>query len=316
MKNELLHWIALTLVPGVGSVNAKNLISYCGGPADVFRKSRSRLMRIPGIGQATADAITSFHDFERAEQELAFIEKRKIRALPYTHPEYPFRLKEAEDAPVVIYCRGEINLNATRTVAVVGTRRATAYGKEFTEQFMAGLAHSGCMVVSGLAYGIDVYAHRAALQHGIPTVGVLAHGLHTLYPMQHKTTADKMMKNGGLVTEFLSGQDADKENFPKRNRIVAAMCDATVVIETAYKGGAMITAELANGYNRDVYAVPGRTTDEFSAGCNALIKGNKAALIEGATDFLFQVGWDETPRKPTRRQHLNLSIDEDRKSVV
>jgi len=314
MNHDLLHWIALTQVPGVGSVNAKILISYCGSPEEVFKKNKAKLMRIPGIGEVTAAAIASYTDFERAAHEVAFIQKHSIKALPYTHPEYPYRLKEAEDAPVIIYYLGNANLNAPKTLAVVGTRKASEHGKAFTERFIADLASSGCLIVSGMAYGIDICAHKAAVQNHLPTVGVLAHGLHTLYPSAHHNTAKKMKENGGLLTEFLSGQDADKENFPKRNRIVAAMCDATLVIETAQRGGAMITADLANGYNRDVFAVPGRVTDELSAGCNLLIKKNKAALIESAADFLFQMGWEQELAKERAHRKkalpVNLTIEE------
>ncbi|MFA7381287.1 MAG: DNA-processing protein DprA [Bacteroidia bacterium] len=312
-----VFWIALTMIPGVGPVMAKHLVSYCGSAEEVFRQKKTKLMRIPGIGEKTAESIAAFHDFSEAEQEIVFAQKHKIKILPYVHTDYPERLKNCEDGPVVLYHLGETNLNAARILAIVGTRKNTDYGRAFTEQLLNELQNSGCLIVSGMAYGIDIIAHKAALQNNLPTVGVMAHGLHTLYPSAHKSTAKKMIENGGgLLTEFRSTQNTDKENFPKRNRIVAGMCDATVVIETAFKGGAIITAELANDYNRDVFAVPGRANDTMSEGCNQLIRKNKAALIQSGADLLEMMGWQPANNKRTAKTSMLLNLTIEEQSIV
>jgi DNA processing protein len=303
-------WIALTLIPGVGPIVAKNLVSYCGNAEEVFRQKKGRLTRIPGVGEKTADAIAAFNDFSEAEQEVAFARKHQIQILPYVDPAYPERLKNCDDGPVLLYYKGNANLNAEKVIAIVGTRKCTEHGKLLTEQLVRDLRQSGCLIISGMAYGIDIAAHKAALQENLPTVGVLAHGLHTLYPSTHKNTAVKMLTNGGLLTEFRSTENADKENFPKRNRIVAGMCDATIVIETAAKGGAIITAELANDYNRDVFAIPGRPGDVMSEGCNLLIRKNKAALIQSAADVMELMGWEITQTAPKKTVVRNLTIEE------
>lgn len=303
----LLHQIALTLIPGVGDVLAKNLISYCGSVEEVFKTKKSHLLKIPGVGEKIASAVYSFNTFGRAEQEICFIEKHNVKPLFYLEPEYPKRLKQIEDAPVMLYYLGEGDLNCSKIVGIVGTRKSTDYGKACVDQLIEQLAETGCLILSGLAYGIDIHAHRGALKHKLPTVGVLAHGLDRMYPGQHTATAKKMVENGGLLTEFMSGSNPDRENFPKRNRIVAGLCDVLVVVETAEKGGAMITAELANGYNKDVAAYPGRASDEYSAGCNKLIKSNKATLITDANDLYYLMGWKNA--KPVIKVQQTLPLD-------
>jgi DNA processing protein len=305
----LIYQIALTLIPGIGDVLAKNLISYCGGIREIFSTKRSHLLRIPGIGEKLATAIVQFNDFKRAEKEIAFIEKHHIRPLFYLDPSYPQRLRQIDDAPVLLYSIGEADLNNPKIVGIVGTRKASEYGKTCTEQLVKDLADSGCLILSGLAYGIDIHAHRDALKFGLPTVGVLAHGLDRIYPSQHTTTAKKMLaQEGGLLTEFMSETNPDRENFPKRNRIVAGLCDVLVVVETAERGGAMITAELANGYNKDVAAFPGKVNDEYSKGCNKLIRTNRASLITGITDLNYLMGWNTDQPKPSPQQSLPLNL--------
>ncbi|MES2560918.1 MAG: DNA-processing protein DprA [Bacteroidota bacterium] len=304
----LLHQIAITLIPGVGDVLAKNLISYCGGVEEVFRTKKSHLLKIPGVGEKVASAVYAFKDFKRAEQELSFIEKHKVKPLFYLEKNYPVRLKQIEDAPVMLYYLGEGDLNNSKIVGIVGTRKASEYGKACVENLVAQLAETGCLILSGLAYGIDIHAHRDALKYKLPTVGVLAHGLDRLYPAQHTATAKKMVEKGGLLTEFISGSNPDRENFPKRNRIVAGLCDVLVVVETAEKGGAMITAELANGYNKDVAAFPGRVNDEYSKGCNKLIKSNKATLITNTDDLYYLMGWNNSKPKPKVQHMLPLDL--------
>jgi DNA processing protein len=281
------------MVPGVGDINAKKLIAYCGGAEAVFREKRKNLLKIPGLGETTANAILSANVLERASREIDFIEKHKIRPLFFLDKDYPFRLKNCVDSPVMLYCKGSAILNSDRIVGVVGTRRATAYGKEVCRKLIRELSMSGLLVVSGLAYGIDTCAHKSALDNQVPTVAVLAHGLDRIYPEQNRSLADKMIENGGLLSDYLSETNPDRENFPKRNRIIAGMCDALVVVETAMRGGAMITANIANSYNRDVFAFPGKTTDNWSEGCNFLIKTNKAALIQSADDIRYIMQWED-----------------------
>jgi DNA processing protein len=310
-QQTLLYQIAITLIPGVGDVLAKNLISYCGGVEEVFKTKKSHLLRIPGVGEKIADAVFSYSDFKRAEQELLFIEKHNVQPLFYLDKNYPQRLKHYDDAPAMLYYLGNADLNNPKIVGIVGTRKASEYGKNCVAQLVEQLSETGCLILSGLAYGIDIHAHKDALTHNLPTVGVLAHGLDRIYPAQHKTTAKKMLDNGGLLTEFMSETNPDRENFPKRNRIVAGLCDALVVVETAERGGAMITAELANGYNKDVAAFPGRVNDEYSQGCNKLIKTNKASLITCSDDLYYLMGWNSNKPKPIQQQLLPLDLSKD-----
>lgn len=315
-KLDLLYQIAITQIPGIGDVLAKNLISYCGGVEEVFRQKRTKLLRIPGIGERLADAIVSFNDFSLAENELVFMEKHRIQPLFYLDKEYPMRLKQYAESPVMLYYLGNADLNNAKIVGIVGTRKASDYGKSFVDELSADLAESGCLVVSGLAYGVDIHAHRAALKNNLPTVGVMAHGLDRIYPGQHKATAKKMLEKGGLLTEFTSGTNPDRENFPKRNRIVAGLCDVLVVVETAIRGGAMITAEIANYYNKDIMALPGRINDTYSQGCNHLIKTNKAAIITKASDLFELMNWDLSHKAKPLQASLPLNLTEEESGIL
>jgi DNA processing protein len=289
---KLKFEIALTLIPGVGSVIAKNLVSYCGSPEAVFKSKESLLLKIPEVGKVVASQIINHSVFESAEKEVSAVRKKKIETVFYTEKNYPARLKNCIDAPVMLFYKGDIDFNPKKTIAIVGTRNATDYGKNFCETFISDLQKHNVQIVSGLAYGIDICAHKAALKNNLSTVAVLAHGLDRIYPSVHKSTTEKMLDNGGIVSEFITGTNPDRENFPKRNRIVAGMCDAVIVVEASLKGGALITADIASSYNRDVFALPGRIQDEYSQGCNSYIKINKAAMIESATDLEYQLGWD------------------------
>lgn len=314
--DELLKYkIGITLIPGIGDVLAKNLISYCGSIEGVFKEKKAKLQKIPGIGLVLADAIRNHNVLERAEQEIKFIEKYKIAPLFYLDDDYPQRLKHCHDSPVMLYYKGKADLNSKRIVSVVGTRNATLYGKKICQDLINGLADHDVLIASGLAYGVDICAHKTALTNDLPTIGVLAHGLDKIYPAAHRSTAEKMLVKGGLLTEFLSQTQPDRENFPKRNRIVAGMADATIVIESKDEGGSLITADIANSYNRDVFAFPGKVDDEYSVGCNRLIKNNKAALIESATDVLRLMGWEKQKQKKKTVQQkslfLNLSPEEE-----
>jgi DNA processing protein len=314
MTNDLLYQLALTHVPQIGCVHAKLLIEQYHSAEAIFKASISQLEKTEGIGTVRARHIKQFRDFAKLEKELDFIEKYKIKPLFLTHPEYPQRLLHCYDSPTMLFYRGNANLNAPRIVAVIGTRINSGYGKQLTENLVQTLAQYNALVVSGLAFGIDAIAHKAALQHHTPTVGVLAHGLDCLYPTEHTNLAKEMIQQGGgLITEFCSDITAEKHHFPIRNRIVAGMCDAVIVIETGTKGGSMITADLANGYNRDVFAYPGRVTDAKSAGCNSLIKNNKAILLTNPQDLAETLGWKEPQRKnyqPQKELFVNLNAEE------
>ena len=313
MTNDLLYQVALTLVPHIGDVHAKTLINLYGNAADVFKAKKKDLENIEGIGTIRAKSIKQFTDLSRAEEEIKFIEKFKITPLFITANGYPKRLLNCYDSPAMLYYRGNADLNASRIISIVGTRNHGEYGRAVTEKIIEDLREENILVVSGLAFGIDTIAHKAVLKHNLKTVGVLAHGLDRIYPPQNKTLAKQMTVQGGLLTDFISNTNPDKQNFPKRNRIVAGICDALVVTESGKKGGSLITAELANGYNKDVFAIPGRTTDTKSEGCNYLIKNNKAALINSAADLLENMGWAEqkrTAQKKQRELFIELSADE------
>ena len=257
-KNQLKYQIALSLIPGIGCINAKTLVSYVGSVEGIFKEKEFRLKKIPGIGEVTAKSIANQNVLSRAEEELNNIEKHQIQTYFYLDEDYPYRLKRCADAPLVLFSRGNVNLNKRQMVAIVGTRNATSYGKECCSNLIEALAErSGYCVVSGLAYGIDVAAHKACLKFGVPTIGVLGHGLDQVYPKLHKSTAERMLEDGGLVSDFLCDPEFDRKNFVKRNRIIAGLCDATIVVESAEKGGSLVTADIADSYNRDVFVFPG-----------------------------------------------------------
>ncbi|MEY2925441.1 MAG: hypothetical protein RLZZ337_1991 [Bacteroidota bacterium] len=313
MDKDLVYKIALTQIPGIGSVLAKNVVSYCGGSEYIFQKSKTFLKKIPGIGELIAQNIASFNDFSAAEKEVEFIEKKNIRPLFFLDKEYPFRLKNIPDCPIMLYVKGDANLSPEKCIAVVGTRKMTEYGKVFVNQLIEDLVPHNATVVSGLAYGVDVHTHKQCIKNQVNTFGVVAHGLDKLYPALHTQIANDMVLQGGAVlTEFTSGTKPDRENFPKRNRIVAGMVDAVIVVESALKGGSLITAELANQYNRDVLALPGNIGNEYSKGCNYLIKNNKAHVIESIADLVKLMNWDVKIEKQSQRQlFIELSDEEE-----
>lgn len=314
MHPDLPYQIALTQIPNIGCVHAKTLTEHFGKAEAVFKAKKYTLEKIDGIGSVRAASIKSFTDFSQAEAEIQFITKYKIEPLFITHKKYPKRLLNCYDSPTLLYYRGEADLNTPRIISIVGTRTNTEYGKSVTEKLVKELAAEKVLILSGLAFGIDTMAHKAALKNGLPTVGILAHGLDTIYPSENTKLAKQMIaEGGGILSEFISGTKPDKHNFPTRNRLVAGMADATIVIETDIKGGSMITAELANNYNRDVFAFPGKITDGKSKGCNYLIKSNKAALITSAQDLLELMGWLPGPEKKKKLQRelfIELTSDE------
>ena len=293
-------------------------MAYCGGAKEVFQQQRAFLEKIPNIGRAVAGAVKSAKVLKQAEDELAHAEKYGIDAFSFLDDEYPQRLKHCVDAPIVLYSKGKGSINPPRAISIVGTRNATRQGKELTESIVAELATCGATIVSGLAYGIDISAHRASLKNNISTIGCLAHGLDRIYPKVHENTAKEMLESGALITDFPIGTKPDRENFPKRNRIVAGMTDGTIVVEAGIKGGALITAELANGYDREVFAVPGRVSDQYSAGCHRLIMSHKAALITSGKDVLKALGWDDenVNSKPQAQTKLLIDLTEEQEKVV
>jgi DNA processing protein len=294
MQNQLIYSIGLTMINGIGDILGRQLLQALGDAEAVFAEKKQVLEKIPGIGETLAAQIKSPEVLKRAEKELSFIEKNNIRCFFLPDPDYPRRLRECVDAPLLLYFKGKADLNARHIISIVGTRRITDYGRELTGKLIKELAEEvpDLLVVSGLAYGIDITAHRNALKYGLPTVALLAHGLDTLYPQVHRQTAIEMLEQGGLLTDFPSETNPDKPNFVKRNRIVAGLSDATVVVESAQKGGSLITANLAFSYGRDVFAFPGRVHDTHSQGCNRLISQNKAGLISCAADLIMAMRWD------------------------
>ncbi len=291
-----IYKIALSFINGLGSVNLKKAIAYTGGLEAFFRERTKNLIKIPGVGESLVQRINREDALIQAEKELKFIEKNKIHISFYMDDSYPQKLLHCPDAPCTLYYKGDFDFNLHRNLSIVGTRNASDYGKEQCNKLIKNLSEKKekTTIISGLAYGIDVCAHKAALQHDLPTVAVVGHGLNRVYPFQHKNTAEEILKNkGALLTEFTTSCKFAPKNFVRRNRIIAGISDATVVIESAKKGGSLITAEIANSYNRDVFAFPGRTYDKYSAGCNHLIKTNQAHLIETVSDLEYILGWEK-----------------------
>lgn len=317
MNDHLLHSIALTLVPGIGDIYGRKLIQHCGSAEAVFKEKKDRLAKIEGIGSSPLKYLSAKEHLKKAEKEIKFMNRYGIQGLLIDQKEYPFRLKQCADAPLILYYKGNASLNPRKVISIIGTRRATDYGRSFCESFLQALAPLDPLIVSGLALGIDGCAHREAMNNQLSTIGVLGHGLDRIYPTQHRNLAAQMVEQGGLLTDFLSETIPDRENFPKRNRIVAGMCDATVVVEAGDKGGALITADIANSYSRDVFAVPGRINDPWSMGCNRYIKSQKAAMIENAADLIYQMGWTEEISQPKNIQtKLFIELNETERNVI
>ena len=294
--NTLQYQIALTLVPQIGAVTAKTLVSYCGSAEAVFRASKRELFKIPGIGRATVETIASASEaLVQAEREMAFMEQHGVEAVFYTDPRYPARLRQSADSPALFFFKGSsLSLfDAPHILAIVGTRQPSEHGKAVCEEIIAGLEPYNVLIVSGLAFGVDITAHRKASAMGIPNVGVLGHGLGSIYPSQHRSIALRMMEHGGLLSEYVHQAKPDREHFPMRNRIISGLSDAVLVVETADRGGSMITVQFAERQGREIFAVPGRPQDPKSAGCNYLIKNERAKLAESAVDIATRMGWDE-----------------------
>ena len=314
---SLKHKIALGLIPRIGDINARKLVSHFGSVEAVFHEPYRNLIKIPGIGSGIARYITEKSYLTLAEKEAEYVEKNKIKTFFYLDNDYPYRLRQCDDSPVVFFFKGSCDLNSSKILSVVGTRNATSRGKEICEKIIGGLAegHPDLIISSGLAYGIDVTSHKAALASNLQTVGVLGHGFKTTYPAIHRSIANTMITKGGLLTDFVSDALPERNNFLKRNRIIAGISDATLVIESGIKGGALITADMANSYNRDVFAVPGRPEDQWSAGCNSLIKSNKAALVESSDDIEYFLDWKPEKMKQPLQRSLFSELNETEQKI-
>jgi DNA processing protein len=303
-----LYQIALTLIPKIGDVLVRQLISYCGSAEQAFKTPISKLVKIPNIGQVIAQKMQDKSVLENAWKIIQEADKQEVELLYYTDKNYPNRLKHLYDSPVLMYYKGKADLNAQKTVAIVGTRQSTEYGKHVTEQIVSELSSYNPLIISGLAYGIDIVAHKSCLKNSVPTIGVMASGIDLIYPYQHKSTSIQMQEIGGVLTEQTFGTQPDPRFFPQRNRIIAGMADVTIVVEAATKGGALITAEYANNYHRDVFAVPGQIGKSFSEGCNKLIKENKAQIFTSIKDIVEALNWDLEGHEKTKNQIAEIDL--------
>lgn len=315
---HLIHRIGLSMLKGIGPVNARNLVAYCGGVDPIFsdKKLKNTLEKVPGIGPKLIASITDKKVLPAAEKELEYVRKQKLRMLFYLDAEYPSRLKQAEDAPVLLFVKGNAEVDRTHMVSIVGTRTPSEQGKRLCVELVEGLKEVNATIVSGLAYGIDIVAHRHALKNELPTIGCVAHGLDKLYPGEHSATAKEMLKEGGIVSELPSGSPFAPGNFPARNRIIAGLSDCTIVVESGPKGGSLITADIANSYDREVFAFPGRPTDPRSEGCNKLIQQNKAALVTNAKDVITLMDWLPKKKKAPVQVALFGELMPDEQTLV
>lgn len=325
---ELKYRIALTMAPSIGPITARKLIEKLGSARTVFEQQTEALQQIRGIGPFLSQALNAPGLLSKAEREVEFLERHQIVARYFEDPDYPGLLNQCQDAPVILYTRGDQGLNCRRNLSVVGTRRATAYGRDMCREIIRGLASvvEDLVIISGLAYGIDVIGHRAALEYGLPTVAVLGHGMDTIYPNAHRNMARKILEQGALVTDFHSKMGPERNNFLRRNRIIAGLSHATLVVESGRKGGALITAGMASSYNRDVLAVPGRVGDDRSVGCNELIKNHLAALVEAPEDITNLLNWEEhspvkkesalTGLAPSREEHRILQLIREQPGII
>lgn len=315
-EDELIALLRLQHIPNIGDVIAKKLISHCGGPMAVFKDKRQQLLKIDGIGTYTLQGLYDTEHLEAAQQEYEYIKRNNLGYSYFMGEDYPMLLKHCIDSPTLLFQRGNIDLAGRRIISIVGTRNITSYGLAFCERFIEEIAPLNPIIVSGFAYGVDICAQKAAIKYGLQTIGCLAHGLNQMYPKVHAKYIADVEKNGGFLTEFWSTSNPDRENFLKRNRIIAGMSEATVVVESAERGGSLVTADIANSYSRDVFAVPGRAEDKFSTGCNNLIKQQKAQMLTSAADLVYLLGWDvEKAQSKTVQKQLFVELDDTEQSI-
>ena len=312
---DLFHLLALQRVEGVGDIIAKKLITHFGDAESVFKAKAAQLSGIDGVGSVLLKNLKDKSVFEKANKELEFIKSKDINVTYFHDKQYPERLKHCIDGPILLFSSGNINLENKKIISIVGTRQITSYGIEFCRKLIEDLAPLDPIIVSGFAYGVDIVAHQFAMENNLQTIGVVAHGLNQIYPKTHKKYVAKVEQNGGFMTEFWSSSNPDKENFVRRNRIVAGMAEATIVIESAERGGSLITANLANEYNRDVFAVPGRVSDKYSQGCNTLIKTQKANVLTSASDLIYMLNWDIEKEVKSVQKQLFVALDDDEQKI-
>lgn len=315
-QEDLFYTLALLYTEGIGCVTSRKLIHNFTSPKEIFQASKKSLLCIDGIGEALYKKLKQTDNFRAAEKEIQFIEKENIIPIYFQDELYPSLLKQCHDSPVLLFQSGNISIQNQKIINIVGTRNITTYGTEFTKKLVEELQPLNPIIVSGFAYGVDIVAHQAAMEHKLQTIGVLGHGLDQIYPKVHKKYMAKMEENGGFLTEFWSTTKPDRENFVKRNRIVAGMCEATIVIESAEKGGSLITAQYANDYNRDVFAVPGRTTDKYSQGCNNLIKTQRAHLVNSVADLIYILNWDIQQKQKVIQKQLFIQLEPEEELVI
>jgi len=312
---DLQYILALQRAPNLGDRTAKKLIARLGSAAAIFKEKRQNLLKIEGIGALKLKGLLDPANFEAAEKEIEFIQNEQLETHYFLDDNYPEKLKHCHDSPILLFSKGNIQLNNRRIISIVGTRKITSAGKAFVEQFIEELSPLHPIIVSGFAYGVDIAAHRAAIDHNLQTIGCLAHGFDQIYPKVHARYVDEVLKNGGFFSDFWSSDKFDRNNFLKRNRIIAGLSEATVVIESAEKGGSLVTADIANSYNREVFAVPGRPGDKYSKGCNNLIKSNNAHLLSSAADLVYMLGWKlEEEIKPIQQQ-LFIDLDNEEQQI-
>jgi len=310
-EQELIYLLALQKVPNIGDISAKKLLRTLGSAEAIFKSTEKELKLIEGFGDLKINSIHDYSYMEEAEQELLFIEKENIEVRYFEDRYYPDYLKHCIDAPILLFQKGNIDLAHKKIISIVGTRKVTTHGVAFCEQLIEELAPLDPVIVSGFAYGVDICAHKAAMAHGLQTIGCLAHGLDQIYPKAHAKYENEVMNHGGFMTDFWSGSHFDRKNFLKRNRIIAGLSEATIVIESAEKGGSLVTADIANSYNREVFAVPGRNTDQLSKGCNNLIKTQQARLLTNVADLVYVLNWDIRDQKKQQTQlFVELSTEE------
>jgi len=302
-----MYQVAINLIPGIGNLLARQLISYCGTAEKVFTANKKKLLQIPGIGYKIANSIQHHSTLEKAQDIISKCVRNNIKILHFTDHEYPNRLKQLYDMPHILFFKGNTDLNPPKAVSIVGTRRVTGYGQSITERIVQDLKKHNATIISGLAYGVDHIAHKMALRTGLPTIGVIAGGHNNIYPALHIKTADKMYQHGGILTEHDPDIIPEAHFFPERNRIIAGLSDAVIVVEAAKRGGALITAEYANNYNREVFAIPGQIGQYYSVGCNNLIKTHKASIYTSVTDLEYILNWEEP---------LNKKCNEDSKNAT
>jgi len=316
-SSELLYTLALQKATKIGDITAKKLIQHCGSPEAIFKEKESVLQSINGIGSFISNSIKNSTLLTAAEKELNYLQKNNINHWYFQEEDYPERLKNCIDGPILLFHSGNINLKKQKIISIVGTRNITNYGKHLCEKLVENLSVLNPVIVSGFAYGTDITAHKAAIKNNLQTIGCLAHGLNQIYPKIHKKHMHLVEENGGFVTEFWSTSNPDRENFVKRNRVIAGLSEATIVIESAEKGGSLITADIANSYNREVFALPGRPEDKLSTGCNNLIKLQRAQLVTSAADIIYMLNWQtENTKKKVIQPQLFIQLNETEEKII